>query len=201
MATQSLSAGSDLTPATSPTQAPKLLQRLWSALVARRYRAETVGRFTEWTRQFILFHGKRHPDTMGREEIEQFLGHLAQAGHGAELQAEARQAVAFLYREILGRALPWPEVGRIRPAGSAGNGPPRLLERMCEIMRARGYSSRTEECYVMWARRYILFHNKRHPLNQWAAAVGRNQKGAVHEPRIQGSQGVSTGLPIGDEDF
>ncbi len=30
-------------------------------------------------------------------------------------------------------------------------------------MRTRHYSIRTEESYVNWSRRYILFHNKRHP--------------------------------------
>jgi hypothetical protein len=30
-------------------------------------------------------------------------------------------------------------------------------------LRARHYSARTEEAYVAWARRFILFHNKRHP--------------------------------------
>jgi integron integrase len=50
----------------------------------------------------------------------------------------------------------------------AGNGPaapgkPRLLDRMRDAIRARHYSLRTEEAYVAWARRYILFHNKRHP--------------------------------------
>src|SRR5262249_62050845 len=29
--------------------------------------------------------------------------------------------------------------------------------------RARHYSLRTEEAYVAWIRRYILFHDKRHP--------------------------------------
>ena len=29
-----------------------------------------------WARQFILYHGKRHPDEMGAEEIRQFLTHL-----------------------------------------------------------------------------------------------------------------------------
>jgi len=31
-------------------------------------------------------------------------------------------------------------------------------------IRARHYSLRTEEAYVAWIRRYILFHNKRHPI-------------------------------------
>jgi integron integrase len=41
--------------------------------------------------------------------------------------------------------------------------PPKLLERARRAMRARHYSARTEEAYIGWIRRYILFHNKRHP--------------------------------------
>jgi integron integrase len=41
--------------------------------------------------------------------------------------------------------------------------PPRLLDRVVAAIRARHYSSRTEEAYVQWIRRFILFHGKRHP--------------------------------------
>ena len=41
---------------------------------------------------------------------------------------------------------------------------PRLLDRVRELSRARHLSRRTEQAYVGWIRRYILFHgNKRHP--------------------------------------
>jgi integron integrase len=43
-------------------------------------------------------------------------------------------------------------------------GQPRLLDRVREAIRARHYSLRTEEAYVGWIRRFILFHKKRHPL-------------------------------------
>lgn len=42
------------------------------------------------------------------------------------------------------------------------NGSP-LLERLRAAIRSRHYSIRTEEAYLFWARRYILFHRKRHP--------------------------------------
>ena len=41
--------------------------------------------------------------------------------------------------------------------------PPRLLEQVREAIRRRHYSYRTEEAYVHWIRRYILFHGERHP--------------------------------------
>lgn len=40
---------------------------------------------------------------------------------------------------------------------------PRLLDRLREALRVRHMSKRTEEAYVQWVRRYILFHGKRHP--------------------------------------
>src|SRR5713101_9415874 len=41
--------------------------------------------------------------------------------------------------------------------------PPRLLEQMRKVIRARHYSLRTEETYLSWVKRFILFHGKRHP--------------------------------------
>lgn len=40
---------------------------------------------------------------------------------------------------------------------------PRLLDQVRSAIRLRHYSIRTEEAYVQWIRRFILFHNKRHP--------------------------------------
>ena len=48
---------------------------------------------------------------------------------------------------------------------------PKLLDRMRASLRARHYSRRTEDTYVAWARRFILFHNKRHPSAMGAEEV------------------------------
>ena len=40
---------------------------------------------------------------------------------------------------------------------------PKLLEQMQNTLRRKHYAYRTEKTYIDWARRYILFHNKRHP--------------------------------------
>ena len=40
---------------------------------------------------------------------------------------------------------------------------PRLLERLSQVIRLRHYSYRTEQSYVFWIRRFVLFHDKRHP--------------------------------------
>jgi integron integrase len=54
---------------------------------------------------------------------------------------------------------------------SGVNPPVRLLDRMREVIRVRHYSIRTEDTYVQWARRFILFHGKRHPLEMGAGEV------------------------------
>ena len=40
---------------------------------------------------------------------------------------------------------------------------PRLLDQVRAAIRVRHYSRRTEDTYVHWVRRSILFHAKRHP--------------------------------------
>ena len=46
---------------------------------------------------------------------------------------------------------------------------PKLLDRLREKVRVKHYSIRTEQVYVDWARRFILFHGKRHPAQMGAA--------------------------------
>ena len=46
---------------------------------------------------------------------------------------------------------------------SSTSPPPKLLDQVRRAIRARHYSHRTEEAYVAWIRRFILFHHKKHP--------------------------------------
>ncbi len=46
---------------------------------------------------------------------------------------------------------------------------PRLLDRLHAACRVQHLSRRTEEAYRLWTRRFVLFHDKRHPLE-----LGRN---------------------------
>jgi integron integrase len=41
--------------------------------------------------------------------------------------------------------------------------PKKLLDQVHDVMRVKHYSIRTEQAYVDWIKRYILFHGKRHP--------------------------------------
>ena len=57
------------------------------------------------------------------------------------------------------------------PPSRPGGKPPRLLDELRRQIRLRHYSYRTEQAYVGWVRRYILFHNKRHPSQLGAPEV------------------------------
>lgn len=41
---------------------------------------------------------------------------------------------------------------------------PKLLDQVREVIRLKHFSIRTEETYIHWIKRFIIFHKKRHPL-------------------------------------
>lgn len=47
----------------------------------------------------------------------------------------------------------------------------KLLDQLREVLRLKHYSYRTEEAYTDWVRRFILFHNKRHPNEMGAPEI------------------------------
>ena len=70
------------------------------------YSIRTETAYLSWIKRYILFHGKRHPQSMGEAEIERFLNHLAVVGNvAASTQNQALNALVFLYRKVLGREL------------------------------------------------------------------------------------------------
>ena len=79
-----------MTPDTSGSSAaPKLLDRVRWHLRVKHYSIRTEQIYLDWIRRFILFHGKRHPETMGEEEIAAFLSHLAIHEHVAASRVNA----------------------------------------------------------------------------------------------------------------
>jgi integron integrase len=49
------------------------------------------------------------------------------------------------------------------PSNAAVASSPKLLDRVRWLLRTKHYSIRTEQAYVDWIRRFVLFHGKRHP--------------------------------------
>ncbi len=51
----------------------------------------------------------------------------------------------------------------VQPPSTSTTQKPKLLDQVREAIRMRHYSPKTEESYVHWVKRFIFFHNKRHP--------------------------------------
>src|SRR5690348_8243131 len=87
---------------------PKLLDQMRGRVRAKHYSIRTEQAYIDWVRRFIFFHGRRHPRELGPAEVETFLTHLAVRRRvSASTQNQAKSALLFLYREVLGVELPW----------------------------------------------------------------------------------------------
>lgn len=94
------------TPEVKPT--PKLFPSIVERLRVKHYSKRTEEAYVQWIKRYILHHGKRHPREMGVAEVEAFLTHLAVARNvSASTQNQAKSALLFLYKEVLGVELPW----------------------------------------------------------------------------------------------
>ncbi len=92
----------------SSVSAPKLLDQVRGKIRLKHYSIRTEQTYVDWIKRFILFHGKHHPKSMGAQEVEAFLTHLAVKGRvAASTQNQAKSALLFLYKEVLGIELPW----------------------------------------------------------------------------------------------
>jgi integron integrase len=97
-------------PATPGKKPPKLLDRVRSAMRVNRYSPRTEEAYVQWIKRYIRFHGVRHPQEMGADEVKAFLSHLAtQMNVAASTQNQAFSALLFLYQQVLNEKLPWIE--------------------------------------------------------------------------------------------
>ncbi len=86
----------------------KLLDRMRRVLRTRHYSLRTEQAYVDWVRRFIVFHGKRHPQQMGKREVEAFLSYLAvERQVAAATQNQALNGILFLYKHVLEVDLPW----------------------------------------------------------------------------------------------
>ena len=80
----------------------KLLDRVRYRIRVKGYSIRTEQSYVDWARRFIIFHNKRHPQNMGKPEIEAFLTHLAvNRNVSPSTQNQAFNALLFLYRDVL----------------------------------------------------------------------------------------------------
>lgn len=132
------------------------------AVCRRRHlspRTEEAYRFG--IRQFIFFHGKRHPRELREAEVTQFVNHLAvQRKVAASTQTQALNALVFLYRDVL--AVPLGEMSGLNrvqqrqriPVVMTANEVSAVLSQMSgtAVLMARlmfGAGLRVEECCTL----------------------------------------------------
>lgn len=66
-------------------------------------------------------------------------------------------------------------------------GGPKLLDRVRIAIRTRHMSPRTEQAYVFWVRRFVVFHGKRHPTEMGAPEVSAWLSHLAVEGRVAAS--------------
>jgi integrase len=64
---------------------------------------------------------------------------------------------------------------------------PRLLDQVRAAIRTRHLSRRTEEAYVLWTRRYVVFHGRRPPREMGAPEIGRFLAHLATERKVSAS--------------
>ena len=57
---------------TTSTQPKKLLDQVRDKIRFKHYSLSTENTYISWIKQFILYHGKRHPIEMDAAEVEEF---------------------------------------------------------------------------------------------------------------------------------
>jgi integrase len=87
-------------------QKPKLLDQIRMLCMASGYSPRTGEIYAQWAKTYILFHNKRHPSEMGKPEAVAWLADLAGRVARPTL-AQARAALRFLYRRVLGDPACW----------------------------------------------------------------------------------------------
>ena len=58
----------------------------------------------------------------------------------------------------------------------------KLLDQVRHVIRKKHYSIRTEQAYTDWIKRFILFHEKKHPKDMGESEI--NRQCLVHEKYV-----------------
>ena len=64
---------------------------------------------------------------------------------------------------------------------------PKLLDQERQAIRTRHYSYRTEKAYTHWIKRFIFFHNKRHPLEMGEPEIARFLSSLASDSHVSAS--------------
>jgi len=77
-----------------------------------------------------------------------------------------------------------PAIGTALPPGAPK---PKLLDQVRLAIRTRHYSVKTEEAYVGWIKRFIFYHNKRHPAEMSEQEIAQFLSSLASESHVSAS--------------
>lgn len=110
---------------------------------------------------------------------------------GAIDRAVGRSRSRFVPTEFRERNTTFIAPDRPQRAGGAAFRPaaqkPKLLDQVRAAIRMRHYSLRTEETYVHWIKRFIVFHGKRHPAEMGEVEIGQFLSALAVEQHVSAS--------------
>jgi integron integrase len=95
-------------PPVSTSNSARLLDQVRERARYLHYSLSTEKAYLYWVRFYVRWHGMKHPRDMGAAEVEGFLAMLANdRSVSPSTHNQALSSLLFLYREVLGIALPW----------------------------------------------------------------------------------------------
>ena len=74
--------------------------------------------------------------------------------------------------------------------------PPKLLDQIRNKLRVKHYAIRTEEQYLHWIKRYILFHGKRHPKDMGAAQIEAFLTNLAEAEKVSASTRIASDITL-----
>ena len=82
-----------------------------------------------------------------------------------------------------------PAASLAAPTANASSSPqkPKLLDQVRQAIRTRHLSPHTEQAYVGWIKRFIFFHNKRHPAEMAEAEIGNFLSSLATDAKVSAS--------------
>lgn len=90
-------------PVPIPAKPVRLLDQLRVHMRSRNLAYKTEQTYLSWIKNFIYFHGKKHPRMLGAKEINEYLTHLAvHKNLAVNTQKTALNALVYLYKQFYG---------------------------------------------------------------------------------------------------
>jgi len=111
----------------------KLMDQVRQVLRYHHYAYRTENTYCDWIVRYIKYFGaKKHPQDMGKTEIDAYLSHLAtERKVSASTQRQALNAIIFLYRRVLDQ----PIEGQIEPTRAKRHPRPPMVMTKSEVRR------------------------------------------------------------------